>query len=146
MNWENNNLNTSYDWRAYAKYSQRFVNEEGDNSSNLSNVFYQIMVDYSQSFRSTEDANHRDDFFKYGHVGKFEVYNRNSYGYNPTSGRFVHNGWEDTLVTFEASEYNPNLAAINNQYFSLFDQDPYNPFVDGPYESLLEPYKTETRS
>ena len=138
MNWENNNLNTSYDWRAYAKYSQRFVNEEGDNSSNLSNVFYQIMVDYSQSFRSTEDANHRDDFFKYGHVGKFEVYNRNSYGYNPTSGRFVHNGWEDTLVTFESSEYNPTLAAINNQYFSLFDQEPYNPFVDGPYESLLE--------
>jgi len=137
MNWENNDLNTSYDWRAYAKFSQRFVNEQGDNSSNLSNVFYQIMVDYSQSFRSTQDANHRDDFFKYGHVGKFDVYNRNSYGYNPTSGRFVHNGWEDTLVTFESSEFNPNLAAINNQYFSLFDQEPYNQFVDGPYESLL---------
>ena len=137
MNWENNDLNTSYDWRAYAKFSQRFVNEQGDNSSNLSNVFYQIMVDYSQSFRSTEDANHRDDFFKYGHVGKFEVFDRNSYAYNPTSGRFVHNGWEDTLVTFESSEYNPNLAAINNQYFSLFDQDPYSPFEDGPYESLL---------
>ena len=137
MNWENNDLNTSFDWRAYAKFSQRFVNEQGESSSNLSNVFYQIMVDYSQSFRSTQDANHRDDFFKYGHVGKFDVYNRNSYSYNPTSGRFLHNGWEDTLVTFEASEFNPNLAAINNQYFSLFDQDPYNPFVDGPYESLL---------
>lgn len=137
MNWENNDLRTEYDWRAYAKFSQRFVNEQGDNSSNLSNVFYQIMVDYSQSIRSTQDANHRDDFFKYGHVGKFDVYNRNSYGYNPISGRFVHNGWEDTLVTFESSEYNPNLAAINNQYFSLFDQESYNPFVDGPYESLL---------
>ena len=138
MNWENNDLNTSYDWRAYAKYSQRFVNEQGDNSSNLSNVFYQIMVDYSQSYRSTQDANHRDDFFKYGHVGKFEVFNRNSYDYNPTSGRFVHNGWEDTLVTFESSQYNPNLAAINNQYFDLFDSPPYSQFVDGPYESLLE--------
>jgi len=138
MNWENNDLNTSFDWRAYAKFSQRFVNEQGENSSNLNNVFYQIMVDFSQSFRNTQDANHKDDFFKYGHVGKFEVYNRNSYEYNPVSGRFVHNGWEDTLVTFEASEYNPNLAAINNQYFSLFDQEPYNPFVDGPYESLLE--------
>jgi outer membrane receptor protein involved in Fe transport len=138
MNWENNDLVASYDWRAYAKFSQRFVNEQGDNSSNLNNVFYQIMLDYSQSYFNRQDATHRDDFFKYGHVGKFEVYNRNSYAYNPISGRFVHNGWEDTLVTFEASEYNPNLAAINNQYFSLFDQDPYNSFVDGPYESLLE--------
>ncbi|MGY8916939.1 MAG: carboxypeptidase regulatory-like domain-containing protein, partial [Flavobacteriales bacterium] len=138
MNWENNDLSTSYDWRAYAKFSQRFINEQGENASNLSNVFYQIMVDYSQSYFNSQDANHRDDFFKYGHVGKFDVYNRNSYGYNPVTGRFVHNGWEDTLVTFQASEYNPELAAINNQYFSLFDQTAYNPFEDGPYESLLE--------
>lgn len=138
MNWDNNDLITSYDWRAYAKFSQRFINEQGENSSNLSNVFYQIMVDYSQSYYNSQDANHRDDFFKYGHVGKFNVYNRNSYDYNPITGRFIHNGWEDTLVTFEASDYNPELAAINDQYFSLFDQAPYNPFVDGPYESLLE--------
>jgi outer membrane receptor protein involved in Fe transport len=138
MNWENNNLLTSYDWRAYAKFSQRFINEQGENASNLKNVFYQIMVDYSQSYFNRQDANHRDDFFKYGHVGKFEVYDRNSYGYNPVTGRFVHNGWEDTLVTFEASEFNPELASINNQYFSLFDQDPYSQFVDGPYDGLLE--------
>ncbi|PCJ82705.1 MAG: hypothetical protein COA49_01190 [Bacteroidetes bacterium] len=138
MNWENNDLITSYDWRAYAKFSQRFINEQGENASNLTNVFYQIMVDFSQSYFNRQDANHRDDFFKYGHVGKFEVYERNSYAYNPFSGRFVHNGWEDTLVTFEASQYNPNLAAINNQYFSLFAQEPYNASVDGPYDGLLE--------
>ena len=138
MNWDNNDLSTSYDWRAYAKFSQRFINEQGENASNLKNVFYQIMVDYSQSYYNSQDANHRDDFFKYGHVGKFDVYNRNSYDYNPITGRFVHNGWEDTLVTFEASEYNPELSAINNQYFSLFDQTPYSQQQDGPYESLLE--------
>ncbi len=138
MNWDNNALSTSYDWRAYAKFSQRFVNEQGENASNLNNVFYQIMVDYSQSYFNSQDANHRDDFFKYGHVGTFNVYNRNSYDYNPITGRFVHNGWEDTLVTFEASQFNPELSAINNQYFSLFEQKPYNPFEDGPYESLLE--------
>ncbi|MEO2179802.1 MAG: carboxypeptidase regulatory-like domain-containing protein, partial [Candidatus Poseidoniia archaeon] len=126
MNWDNNALSTSYDWRAYAKFSQRFVNEQGENASNLSNVFYQIMVDYSQSYYNSQDANHRDDFFKYGHVGTFNVYNRNSYDYNPITGRFVHNGWEDTLVTFEASQFNPELSAINNQYFSLFEQTPYD--------------------
>ena len=138
MNWDNNALSTSYDWRAYAKFSQRFVNEQGENASNLSNVFYQIMVDYSQSYYNSQDANHRDDFFKYGHVGTFNVYNRNSYDYNPITGRFVHNGWEDTLVTFVASQFNPELSAINNQYFSLFEQTPYDQREDGPYESLLE--------
>ena len=95
------------------------------------------MADYSQSYFKREDASHGDDFFKYGHVGTFDVYQQNSYEYNDLTGRFVHNGWEDTLVTYAASPYNPELAAINNQYFNLFESEPYNPFVDGPYESLL---------
>jgi hypothetical protein len=139
MNWENNLDVTSYDWRAYAKFSQRFAEAEDEsNSSALKNVFYQVMADYSQSFQRVQDASHGDNFFRYGHVGKFDVYKRNSYGYDPIGARFRHNGWEDTLVTFEASPHNPELAAINNQYFSLFDQEAYNPNVDGPYESLLE--------
>ncbi|MDA7743777.1 carboxypeptidase regulatory-like domain-containing protein [Flavobacteriales bacterium] len=139
MNWENNLDVTSYDWRAYAKFSQRFAEaDEESTSSNLKNVFYQVMADYSQSFQRVQDLSHGDNFFRYGHVGKFDVYKRNSYNYDPFGARFVHNGWEDTLVTFEASPYNPELAAINNQYFSLFEQEAYNPNVDGPYESLLE--------
>ena len=76
------------------------------------------MADYSQSFQRVQDVSHGDNFFRYGHVGKFDVYKRNSYGYDPIGARFRHNGWEDTLVTFEASPHNPELAAINNQYFS----------------------------
>ena len=139
MNWENNLDVTSYDWRAYAKFSQRFAEAEDESTtSTLKNVFYQVMADYSQSFQRVQDVSHGDNFFRYGHVGKFDVYKRNSYGYDPFGARFRHNGWEDTLVTFEASPYNPELAAINNQYFSLFEQEAYNPNVDGPYESLLE--------
>ena len=137
MNWENNNQVTNFDWRAYAKFSQRFIDDGEDNSSSLKNVFYQIMVDYSQTYSNVQDATHKDNFFRYGHVGKFDIYNRNSYAYNYNTGRFVHNGWEDTLVVFTESEHNPELASINNQYFELFEQEPYNPFVDGPYESLL---------
>ena len=138
MNWENNVDVTSYDWRAYAKFAQRFVEQEGEAStSSLKNVFYQVMADYSQSYQRVQDLNHQDNFFRYGHVGKFDVYKRNSYGYNPATGRFVHNGWEDTLVTFAPSTHNAELAAINNQYFSLFDQEAYSQQNDGPYESLL---------
>lgn len=138
MNWENNNQTTSLDWRGYVKFSQRFADEEGSQTTGgLKNVFYSIMADYSQSYFKREDASHGDDFFKYGHVGTFDVFQQNSYDYNDLTGRFVHNGWEDTLVTYAPSPYNPELAAINNQYFSLFESEPYNPFVDGPYESLL---------
>jgi outer membrane receptor protein involved in Fe transport len=138
MNWENNNLSTGLDWRGYVKFSQRFTDEEGEGTgSGLKNVFYSIMADYSQSYAKTEDASHGDDFFKYGHVGYFDLYQQNSYAYNPATGRNVHNGWEDTLVRFFESPFNPELAAINEQYFDLFDEEPYNEFEDGPYESLL---------
>ena len=138
MNWENNLDVTSVDWRAYVKFAQRFVEEEEEAStSSLKNVFYQVMADYSQNYQRVQDLSHGDNFFRYGHVGQFDVYKRNSYAYNNANGRFVHNGWEDTLVTFQASQWNPELAAINNQYFTLFDQQAYNQQEDSPYESLL---------
>ena len=33
MNWENNNQTTRLDWRGYVKFSQRFVDEEGEGSA-----------------------------------------------------------------------------------------------------------------
>jgi outer membrane receptor protein involved in Fe transport len=95
------------------------------------------MADYTQTYQRVQDASHEDRFMRYGHVGAFNIYDRNSYQYNPSSNRFVHNGWEDTLVTFTPSVHNPELAAINNQYFGLFDNAAYDPAVDGPYESLI---------
>jgi len=96
-----------------------------------------VMADYTQTYQRVQDASHEDRFMRYGHVGAFNIYDRNSYQYNPSSNRFVHNGWEDTLVTFTPSVHNPELAAINNQYFGLFDNAAYDPAVDGPYESLI---------
>ncbi|MGB1076383.1 MAG: carboxypeptidase-like regulatory domain-containing protein [Flavobacteriales bacterium] len=141
MNWGNNLDVTGFDWRAYVKFSQRFINEEEDteaSANTLKNVFYSVMADYTQSFQRVQDANHGDNFFRYGHVGRFNVFSRESYEYNPATGRFVHNGWEDTLVRFAPSIHNDELAAINEQYFNLFDQKPYDPDEDGPYDSLLE--------
>ena len=140
MNHENNVDVTGLDWRVYGKFSQRFNNEEDSegSASNLKNVFYTVMVDYSRSFDRRQDETHRDEFMKYGHVGYFDVFDREAYEYNFASQRYVHVGWEDTLVTFTPSPFNPELAAINNQYFSLFDNAPYNEFDRGPYAGLLE--------
>ena len=36
---------------------------------------------HSQSYTRVEDATHGSDFFKYGHVGTFDVFQTNSYEY-----------------------------------------------------------------
>lgn len=144
MNYDNNLQVTEFDYRGYVKFSQRFSAPEDaeEVTSALQNVFYSVMVDYSQTYDRTWNKNHEDNFFRYGHVGTFDVSQVNSYEVQESSnfGGVVneHVGWEDTLVTFTPSQYNPDLAAINNQYFGLFDIEPYNPDDPGPYATLLE--------
>ncbi len=138
MNHERNTQLTTLDWRVYGKFSQRFISEEDESAaSTLKNIFYTIMVDYTQTTGRSEDPEHRDNFFRYGHVGAFDVFQQNSYDFNFASQRWVHNGWEDTLVVFTPSPYNPQLAAVNSQFFQLFDQEPYDPNNPGPYANLL---------
>ena len=139
MNHENNTRSTGIDWRVYGKFSQRFENETDESTAGvLKNIYYTVMVDYTQTQGRTEDARHQDNFFRYGHVGRFDVFDRDSYAYNFANQRWVQDGWEDTLVVFTPSEFNPELAAVNTQFFQLFDQEPYNADDPGPYSSLLE--------
>ncbi len=118
-NSKNNQLSTNLDWRAYAKFSQRFKNADGEESasSNLKNVFYSVMVDYSKSYSRNEDETHGDQLFKYGHVGNFDIIRGNTYEELPGS-YYKQNGFQDINIFFTPSEYNPDLAAINSQYFA----------------------------
>lgn len=119
MNWQNNQQSTDLDWRAYVRFSQRFKNtdEEGGTASNLRNVFYTVMVDYSRNYSLRQDDSHKDDLFKYGHVGYFDVVRGNTYErYN--SSYFRQTGVQDINVFFTPSQYNPELASITNQYFT----------------------------
>lgn len=143
MNSEENLERVEFDWRAYVKFSQRFGNEEEgeESTSALKNVFYSVMLDYTQEFDRTWNERHEDNFFRYGHVGYFDIGTTLNYeGIEGVpqdlnaDGQITHDGYRDTLVTFTASPYNPELAAINNQYFGLFDYDPSD--FDGPYTDL----------
>ncbi|MCC6600589.1 MAG: carboxypeptidase regulatory-like domain-containing protein [Crocinitomicaceae bacterium] len=155
MNWENNQEETSLDWRAYAKFSQRFKNsEEEGTANNLKNVFYSIMADYSSSFDRVQDDTHKDSFFRYGHVGYFDITRRPSYTIAGDGSYFEQSGWQDVNVNFRPSEYNPDLAAITNQFFSLFETSPYvNEVLSGAdpiitdvqfYDSNLNSFISET--
>ncbi len=140
MNWENNQQAIDFDWRVYGKFSQRFADEansEDSKASTLKNVYYSVMVDYSKVARTRQDDSHKDDFFKYGHLGKFDIYQMNSYDvtFNGSDIILYQNGWQDTLVEYTPSDYNPELAAINSQYFGLYPNH-LDAAGNNPYESF----------
>ncbi len=122
MNTENNAFDTQLDWRAYGKFSQRFENSK-ESVSNVKNVYYTLMVDYSRNNFKREDKRHGDDFFKYGHVGTFDLTQRNFYSNNEAGGTILtHNGFQDVYVDYTPSDFNPSLAAINSAYFNAFPE------------------------
>lgn len=130
MNWNNNQENRNSSWRAYAKLSQRFKNAEGESASNLKNIFYTVMVDYSRTRDLSQDDTHRDNLFRYGHVGFFDIIQGNSYEFVDARGYYRQTGVQDLQVLFRPSPYNSDLSSVTNQYFSLFGQ---NPFITSLY-------------
>jgi len=125
-NWQNNQLGTSFDWRAYAKFAQRFKNVEDEAAaSNLKNIYYRLQADYSQSYNRTEDPTHKNNLFRYGHVGTFDVFRAPSYSLNSSGNYYEQSGWQSVNVNYTPSEYNPDLASITNQFYTLFNTSPY---------------------
>ena len=156
MNSDNNSLQQNLDWRAYGKFSQRFENSQ-ESTSNVSNIYYTLMVDYSQNTGLVQDEKHKGDFFKYGHVGDFQIDRRNFYeptAENPYIWEQTGNN-EQVNVTYSPSEYNPSASAINSQYFSGLPDEiltdlqlnnilnnislpsNYNSNLNSPYGSLI---------
>ncbi len=133
FNWNNNGLSTGLAWRAYGKFTQRFLPPEGEEQkSSIKNAYYTVMVDYSKNQGKLENEQHGDNLFGYGYLGKFTTYRTPTYGYNSDLNAFVHNGFRDTLITFAPSDVNPDAAAITTQYYDIYD-DPV-----GNYQTFTE--------
>ncbi|MFT4661946.1 MAG: hypothetical protein ACI8XB_002228, partial [Patiriisocius sp.] len=121
LNYNNNENEKVLSWRTFARFTQRFRSDESaDNKAVVKNAFYTISADYSKNTTTIENEDHGDDFFRYGHVGKFDIFSQTSYTEVQGIGNF-QNGIEDTLVVFTPSETNPDLAGITSQYFNEID-------------------------
>ena len=130
LNSQNNPEEESNTWRTYARFTQRFGSQEGDeeSASNIKNAYYNITVDYTKNDFERRNPNHGDDLFRYGHVGKFNTYKERfySFGEDTASGVFgyIHRGFSDTLMTFDGSNSsNPDLAAYTQQYYDMFREN-----------------------
>ena len=130
VNSQNNLEDESNTWRTYARFTQRFGAQEGDeeSASSIKNAYYTLSVDYTKTDFERRNPNHGDDLFKYGHVGTFNTYQDrfSIFGTDTLTGRTgqIHVGFIDSLVTFNgANSSNPDLAAYTQQYFDAFREN-----------------------
>ncbi len=144
FNSENNGLFTRTNYRVFGRYTQKFNQSSEESKSLLKNAYYTIQADFSRDYSVQEDVNHKDNFFKYGHVGKFtsskadfvgsfdvnadqkvdtllgsdgKLYTRSNYRFRSTGGKV------DTAYAFSANgSSNPDIAVYNTNLLDYIDQ------------------------
>jgi hypothetical protein len=130
LNFTNFGVYNNLDWRVYGRFTQRFSNKTEGSSSKIKSAFYSIMVDYSQSQEQYYDARHKFNLFNYGHVGTFKRNFQPTYQFK--DGNYYQTAVPaEVSVEFTPSETNSALAAITQNYFDIYANDPI-----GHYETL----------
>jgi len=125
LNAENNTRVEETSWRSFIKFTQRFINrtEEEEQRATIKNAFYSLQLDYSRYQNQVEDFVHGDRMFDYGYVGRFDTYRAPTFELRGT--RWVQIGETDTLVTFSPGSQNPDLASIDNFYFTSLPHEQF---------------------
>lgn len=121
LNAENNRYINNDTWRGFFRFTQRFNTRENEDGTakqgGVRNAFYSVQLDYSRFNQKIEDESHKDRFFDYGYIGKYNTY-RMPIATDFGQGYMRHNGFQDTLVTFQPGSLNPDAAALMSSYFN----------------------------
>lgn len=135
FNFDKNSLTKSETYRGYVSFTHRFPTDP-QSTSLFKNIFYSIQFDYTKFRGENGDAEHWDDLFRYGYLGKFTTYKQATYelGSDTVNGHFydnvqVLNSWDyDTLVDWTPFDLNPLVAEYTNSYYRIFDGQPTDHF------------------
>lgn len=128
FNPDKNGYRTDNSYRVFLRYTQRFGQQSGDGNSTIKNAYYTIQADYSKQFIYQRDRDLKDDFFKYGYVGKFTTKTEKTFGQDDkfvtsngdTITAIVENGRQDVEMTFDPASANPILSNYAQQYYDMF--------------------------
>lgn len=138
FNYNTNLRRRSTDWSARARFLQRFGNDTNSNSL-IKNAYYTLQVDYSRFSGSTEDSRYGDDYFKYGHIGEFDVLTEKSYAYGTDSATgysgFLYNGETPVGIEFRQGDNNTVRGNYTQNYFDLMEK--YRGLEVGTIEELI---------
>jgi outer membrane receptor protein involved in Fe transport len=124
----NSNNNGSYNynsWRVYGRLTQKFSSSGEENENALiKNAYYSIQVDYSQVLNNQFAEQFDDNFFQYGHIGKFDTQVENFYVYGVDTSLNLEGWLQEVYVyrieDFQPSEHNPDLAVYTSQFFDYY--------------------------
>ena len=124
LNAENNQQVRDFTYRGFVRFTQRFNSREEEaggeakKKGGIRNAYYTLQLDYSKRQQNVEDPTHKDKFFDYGYIGRYQRFSSPSFA--QVEGRYEQTGFLDTLVTFSPGTANPTSAAMVDQFFHLF--------------------------
>ncbi|MGC9330357.1 MAG: carboxypeptidase-like regulatory domain-containing protein [Bacteroidales bacterium] len=128
FNSENNGQQIYNNWRVYGRLTQKFqapppeVGEEPEQRL-IKNAYYSIQVDYSKTSSTTQDADHKDNFFDYGYIGKYETIPEKFYqwGIDTASNLegWIHETYFYRIDSFTPGTKNPELSTYSEQFFDI---------------------------
>jgi hypothetical protein len=137
FNTQNNNQQINTTWRTYARINQKFGSnqtsaEKEKTQSLISNAYFTFLASFEKSTQKEQDDSHKDKFFNYGYVGKFNYVvdtGLTNYNYHqPTSSTdssyWIYGGPSRSPVTFERSELNATAANYTSQIFDYYGTMP----------------------
>jgi hypothetical protein len=139
LNSDNNRQLITQVFRTNLSITQKFGNTNAANKdktqSLLSNAFFKFLISYESVDEKQQSAKFKDDYFKYGYVGKFEntfLDEKFAYLYNFTPAyvyqgqpinSYTYTGRQEIDVKFTPGTENPD-AALYTSY--LLSQTPAN--------------------
>ncbi len=144
LNYENNAMNTSFNWRVYARMTQKIgVQDEDlapdDKKPKIKNVYYTLQMDYDQLQSTSEDDSHGKNIFDYGYIGQFKTTKEKTYAFDSTGANGAKNylqGWTDKRFELLNTGNNATASRYTQQYYEF-----YKDFVVGNYENYAQVQK-----
>ena len=138
FNYANNRNTTRSTLRLSARLNHRVKTDTAANAV-LKNVMYDINVNYTLVNGKTEDPRFKDNFFQYGHIGKFQTERINTYKYDSLS--VVREGdtmmvWSPILDGYQQVDW----VTFNSNAF----ENKYNSELSNYTENLIDFFKTVT--
>ncbi len=147
LNFENNPTAYNNRYRGNFRFRHRLglggdQSDRQDRTSLIQNASYILQLGYEKADGYSEDHRHKNQLFRYGHVGNFD------FSWIPTEGEseysrgimgIAHAGFLQTLnEPFSPSEFNPILANYNNaiDQGTFANYLAYNGFRAGAVQNL----------
>lgn len=139
-NAENNPQVITNSWRSFIRITQKFGSQpEGKDKekdqSVVQNAFFSFLASYDKSGTKVQDDTHKDKYFNYGYIGKFDrkyigKENIFNYQFNPklvidgdSIKAWEYIGRQEVGVDFTPSDMNYNMARYTSYLYEFLGAD-----------------------